>query len=164
MKISGPDSAEQQNCQGQPRGEETVGTYPGNRTDLPMDRKFQKGDRSMNVQEAVMAFSQSDKIKSGIIWANQALALFTDLSPAELNGAERIVKVLVSMIAHEIHLAGRLAPDEAWDEVEKHVDMAVVMVNSKMIQESGFHLIQALTRVTSIAQRSMTVLKDKGIL
>ena len=118
----------------------------------------------MNVQEAVMAFSQSDKIKSGIIWANQTLALFTDLSPSELNGAERIVKVLVSMIAHEIHLARRLVPDEAWDEVEKHVDMAVVMVNSKMIQESGFHLTQALTQVTSIAQRSMTVLKDRGIL
>lgn len=118
----------------------------------------------MNVQEAVMAFTQSDKIKSGIIWANQALALFTDLSPSELNGAERIVKLLISMIAHEIHLAGRLAPDEAWAEVEKHADMAVVMVSSKMVQESGFHLTQALTRVTGIAQRSMTILKEEGVL
>lgn len=118
----------------------------------------------MNVQEAVMAFSQGDKIKAGIIWANQTLAMFTDLSPREVNGAERIVKLLVNMIASEIQLAGRLTGDASWDEVEKHMDMALVMVNSKMIQESGFHLTQALTHVTSIAQRAMSVLKDEGIL
>jgi len=118
----------------------------------------------MNVQEAVMAFSQGDKIKAGIIWANQTLAMFTDLSPQELSGAERIVKVLINMIANEINLAKRLTKDESWDEVEKNMDMAVVMVNSKMVQESGFHLTQALTHVTSIAQRAMTVLKDEGVL
>ena len=101
----------------------------------------------MNVQEAVMAFAQSDKIKSGIIWVSQTLELITGLTVAEQQGAERIIKIILGMITHEIHLARRLAKHSSWDEVEKHMDMALVMVNSKMVQESGFHLTQALTQV-----------------
>ncbi len=52
----------------------------------------------------------------------------------------------------------------SWDEVEKHIDMAMVMINSNMVQESGFHLTRSLSQVTGIAQRSMSVLKDEGIL
>lgn len=118
----------------------------------------------MNVQEAVMAFSQSDKIKSGIIWVSQTLELLPGLSMSEQRGAERIIKTLIDMIIHEVHLAGRLAKSSLWDDIEKHIDMAVVMVNSKMVQESGFHLTQALSQATGIAQRSMTILKDEGIL
>jgi len=68
------------------------------------------------------------------------------------------------MITHEVHLARKLADDVSWDEVEKHIDMAMVMINSNMVQESGFHLTRSLSQVTGIAQRSMSVLKDEGIL
>jgi len=129
-----------------------------------MDREFQKGEKQMKVQKAVMAFSQSDKIKSGLIWVSQALELFAGLSIAEQQGAERIIKLIISMITHEVHLARKLADDVSWDEVEKHIDMAMVMINSNMVQESGFHLTRSLSQVTSIAQRSMSVLKEEGIL
>ena len=118
----------------------------------------------MNVQEAVMAFSQSDKIKSGIIWVTQTLELLPGLTIAEQQGAERIIKTLIDMIIHEVHLARRLVKGSWWDDIEKNIDMAVVMVNSKMVRESGFHLTQALTQATGVAQRAMTVLKDEGIL
>jgi NAD-dependent oxidoreductase involved in siderophore biosynthesis len=118
----------------------------------------------MKVQEAVMAFSQSDKIKSGLIWVSQALELLAGLSITEQQGAERIIKSIIAMISHEVHLGRKLANDVSWDEVEKHIDMALVMINSNMVQESGFHLTRSLSQVTGIAHRSMSVLKDEGVL
>ena len=49
-------------------------------------------------------------------------------------------------------------------EVEKSIDTAMVMINSGVAHEAGYHLTQALTRVTTIGQRSMTILKDNGLL
>jgi len=118
----------------------------------------------MNIQEAVMAFSQSDKIKSGIIWVSHALELIGGISITEQRGAERVIETIIAMITHEINLARKLSRDASWDEVEKHIDLAMVMINSKMAQESVFHLTRALSQVTGIAHRSMSVLKDKGIL
>jgi hypothetical protein len=118
----------------------------------------------MKVPAAIITFSQSEKVKSGIIWLTQTLELLTGLSLAEKHGAERIIRALADMISHEIRLAKNLTKEALWDEVAKHLDMAQVMINSQMAPEAGFHLTQALTQVTSMAQRSMTVLKDEGLL
>jgi len=37
----------------------------------------------MNTREAIMAFSQSEKVKSGIIWVSQALELLRGLPTPE---------------------------------------------------------------------------------
>jgi hypothetical protein len=49
-------------------------------------------------------------------------------------------------------------------KVEKNIDTAMVMISSGVAHEAGYHLTQALTQVTTIGQRSMTILKDKGHL
>jgi len=68
------------------------------------------------------------------------------------------------MISQEVMVARNLTKEDLWDEVEKHLEMALIMINSQMVPESGFHLTQALTQVTSLAQRSMSFLKDEGLL
>jgi hypothetical protein len=40
----------------------------------------------------------------------------------------------------------------------------MVMVDSNVTQESVYHLTQALSKVTSIGQQSLSCLKDKGLL
>ena len=118
----------------------------------------------MNVPAAIIAFSQSEKIKSGLIWINQTLELLPGLSTTEQQGAEKVIKTMIDMIAQEIHVARNLTKDDSLNDIEKHMDMALVMINSQMTSETGYHLTQALTRVTSLGQRSMTVLKEKGLL
>ena len=118
----------------------------------------------MNVQAAIFKFSQSEKIKAGLIWASQVVAMLDGIAVAEQRGAEKMIKGLIGMIAQEIHIARNLAPDGLWDEAEKHLDMAQVMINSQMVQESGFHLTRALTQVTSMVQRSLSFLKDEGLV
>ena len=118
----------------------------------------------MKTADAITTFSQSEKIKGGLIWVSQAVELFKALPEADKPGAEKIIKALVEMIGSEILICKKTAPNELWLEVEKTIDTAMVMINSNVAHEAGYHLTQALTQVTTIGQRSMTILKDDGLL
>ncbi|OQX21066.1 MAG: hypothetical protein BWK80_34535 [Desulfobacteraceae bacterium IS3] len=116
----------------------------------------------MDSYEAFIAFSQSEKIKSALIWISHSLEQLSSFSAGEKQGAEKIIRTLLGMIAHETHLSRRLARGETWKEVAKHIDQAMVMIYSGVPQEATFHLTRALTQVTSISHESMSVLKEKG--
>lgn len=118
----------------------------------------------MNTQEALMSFSQGDKVKSALIWASQAVDYLPSLPPVEVNGAEQIIKLMLNMIQNEMSLGHRVSRDEDWQKAAKHLDTAIIMVNSGVAQESGFHLTQALSQVTTISQRAMSVLKDQNLI
>jgi hypothetical protein len=118
----------------------------------------------MNEQEAIMAFSQSEKAKSGIIWASQALELLSGLPVPEKPGAEKAIRMKIDMMIQEIRLAKRITGDPAWDDIEPILDQAMVMIHSGVAPDSVVHLTQALSRVTSIGHRSMSFLKDKGLI
>ena len=118
----------------------------------------------MNTREAIMDFSQSEKVKSGIIWVSQALELLGGLPMPEKPGAEKTIRMKIDMIGHEIRLAKKITGDAAWDDIETITDQAMVMINSGVAPDSVVHLTQALSRVTSIGHRSMSFLKEKGLL
>ncbi len=118
----------------------------------------------MNIKQAIIAFALSEKVKSGLIWASQTIELSKGLPETDRQGADKIIKSIVNMIANEIHLARKMTNDPTWYDVEKHIDMAIVMINSMIVHESVLHMTRALSHVTSIAQRSMTVLKEEGLI
>jgi hypothetical protein len=118
----------------------------------------------MQIPDAITTFSQSEKIKAGLIWATQAVELCQALPETDKPGAEKIIKAIVGMIGSEIIICKKSAPNELWTEVEKNMDTAMVMINSNMVHEAAYHLTQALTRVTTIGQRSMSILKDRKLL
>jgi hypothetical protein len=118
----------------------------------------------METNQAIMAFSQSEKLKSALIWASQLSEMNIALAEADKPGAEKIIRTLVSMISNEIGVARRAAPHDDWRAAEKDVDTAMVMLNSGVVQESSYHLTQALSKVTNIGQQSMSLLIEKGLL
>ena len=118
----------------------------------------------METSEAIKAFSQSEKLKSGLIWATQMAEVCLALPEPDKSGAEKMLKTLVSMIGNEINVAQKAAPHDAWLEAQKDVDAAMVMLNSGVAHETGFHLTQALSKVTNVGQQSMTQLIDEGFL
>ena len=111
-----------------------------------------------------MAFSQSEKIKSGIIWVSHTLELLRGLPEQEKQGAEKMIKMMISMIFQEIRLAKSIARDDSWKDIERLVDQAIVMINSGVAPEAVVHLTQALSHVTGIGHRSMSFLKQEGLL
>lgn len=118
----------------------------------------------MNESEAIMAFTESEKVKTGIIWASQALELLGGLTQPERPGAEKTIRMKMDMMIQEVRLARRVTGDPAWDEIEPILDQAMVMMRSGVAPESVVHLTRALSRVTSIGHRSMSFLKEKGLL
>jgi len=118
----------------------------------------------MTPREAVMAFSQSEKIKAGLIWTSQAVDQSINLPDLEKKGAVGVIRTTLAMIYYELQLAGKLIGGDSWREIEKHLDLALVMIDSQILPEVNFHLTRALSRVTTIAQRAMTVLKDQGLI
>ncbi len=118
----------------------------------------------METQKAIIAFSQSEKIKSGLIWVSQAIQMLNGLQEPEKRGAEKTTKAIIEMIVHEIQLGKNVTGDVSWDEVLRYIDKALVMINSGVAAEAVVHLTQALSQVTSIGHRSMTFLKGEGLL
>ena len=118
----------------------------------------------MEIDDAIITFSQSEKIKAGLIWASQAVEVYKTLPEVDKVGAEKIIAAIVNMIGSEILICRKSAPNELWTAVEKSIDTAMVMINSNIAHEAGYHLTQALTQTTTIGQRSMSFLKDKGLL
>jgi hypothetical protein len=118
----------------------------------------------MQIDHAIKAFSQSEKLKSGLIWATQITEMIVSLSENEKPGAEKALSSLISMIGNEIDIAKKASPHDIWLEAGKNVDTAMVMLNSGIAHESTYHLTQALSKVTTIGQQSMTVLVEEGLL
>jgi hypothetical protein len=118
----------------------------------------------MQTDKAIISFSQSEKVKAGILWVSSALSIIEALPDNEKKGAEKIITVMINMIGQEIKLAGAVSGLQAWPEIEPHMDKAVTMLESGVGQEAITHLTKALSKVTSIAQQSMTALKENNLL
>lgn len=118
----------------------------------------------MNSQEAIMGFSQGEKIKSGVIWTSQVLQLMDGLAGQEKTAWARTAGALVGMISHEVMVAQNVSGDPAWEETQKDLDKARVMIDSGVPAEAITHLTRALSRSTQVASRAMTFLKDQGLL
>jgi hypothetical protein len=118
----------------------------------------------MDIQSAVTTLSQGEKIKAGLIWASQCIELLQGLGPVEQTGGARVVKALCAMIGHEVALVRTVSGDPAWDEVQPSLERALVMIESGVPQEAVGHLSGALSRTTNLLQRSMTFLREQGVL
>jgi len=118
----------------------------------------------MKTSDAIISFSQSEKVKSGLLWASHAAGLIDGLDGAERQGAERVIALLVDLVGNDALLARRIVKNDAWVEVEKNIDLAKVMVRSGVVQEAAYHLTQALQHVTSIGRKAMAQLKAEGLL
>jgi hypothetical protein len=145
-------------------GEGARRTAHGARHKAQGTRRKAQGEKWMKTNEAVTAFSQSEKIKAGLIWVSQILEFLQGLPDQQKQGGERVARILLGMVAQEIALAKVLTGIEQWKDAENHVEKAVVMVESGVAEESLLHLSRALSKVTNIAQESMLQLKESGLL
>ena len=118
----------------------------------------------MEINKAILTFSQSEKIKAGLTWVSHTLGLLQGLSDEEKKGAVKVIEVLINMIVHETRLAKTVGVNGGWDEVESFVDRAMVMIHSGVGEEAIIHLSKALSKTTNYGQESMSLLQEKGLL
>ena len=68
------------------------------------------------------------------------------------------------MITSEISLAKKLTPADMWSAVDKSLNTALVMMNSGVLAEATYHVVQAISAVTTIGQRAMQDLINRKLL
>lgn len=118
----------------------------------------------METKQAIISFSQSEKVKSGLIWCTHCAQLIQNLSPPEQQGGQRLLQSLLAGIVNEVQLAAHASGETIWLEVDKLLNNARVMVDSGVSREAEYHFTQALTQVNRIGQKAMTDLMEKGLL
>lgn len=118
----------------------------------------------MKSNEAIMAFSQSEKIKAGLIMIAGSLELLKNLPEEEKRGASRIIYMDLSMLGHEVGLGKIVTGHAEWNEVERFLNKALAMFDSGIGEEALIHVSRALSQVTNIGQQSMSFLKEKELL
>jgi hypothetical protein len=120
-------------------------------------------DRSADVKKAVWVYVQSEKVKSGLIWIGQIADQVAAMDGAGRRQAVAMLRTLVHMVADESGLAARLSGDSRWHDIGRKINMALVMIDSGVPQETTFHLTRALTRVTRIGGQAAMVLKQNSL-
>jgi len=118
----------------------------------------------MKTNQAVMAFSQSEKIKVGLIWASQILEFMGGLPGEQKIGAQKSALALMRMVAQETSLAKALTGHEDWTVAESYMDKALVMLESGVEEEAMLQVARALSKVTNVGQQAMSQLQDAGLL
>lgn len=118
----------------------------------------------MEKKQAIISFSQSEKLKAGIIWVSQMLNILQGLNGIEKIGAEKIAGSMIQMIGQEAKLAKTVSGDVLWDEIAPFFEKALLMINSGVSEEAILYLSRALSSVTNIGQKAMTVLREEGLI
>ena len=120
-------------------------------------------NHSNELRQAVVTYAQSEKVKSGLIWVCQVSEQVAALDDAARQHGVRLLRTLAHLVGDEAILAGRVTGDRRWTEISQKINMALVMIQSGVPQETSFHLTQALTQVTGIGGQAAALLKEKGL-
>jgi len=115
-------------------------------------------------KEAIMLFSQSEKIKIGLIWASQMLELISNLTDEEKRGGERIIHSLLNMVVQEAGLGQRILKRKEWEEIHSSVQKAIIMIDSGVAGEAVYHLTRALSKTTNFGNLAMSSLRENNLL
>ncbi len=118
----------------------------------------------MDTRTAIIAYAQSEKIKSGLIWVSQLAEMAKGLNGEQRIASENMVRSMVAFVANEANLAQKVARDQDWGQVEAHIEKARVMIHSGVFEEVTWHLTQALSQTTGIGQKNMSYLMENKLL
>ncbi|WP_419662222.1 hypothetical protein Dvar_26720 [Desulfosarcina variabilis str. Montpellier] len=114
-------------------------------------------------RQAVITYAQSEKVKSGLIWVCQVSEQVAAMDDAARQHGMRLLRTLAQLVGDEALLAGRITGDRHWLEINQKINMALVMIQSGVPQETSFHLTQALTLVTRLGGQAAALLQEKGM-
>jgi hypothetical protein len=127
------------------------------------EHRENRADRSPDLNKAVSAYAQSEKVKSGLIWICQVAEQVAAMDDPGRRQAVMLLRTLVLMVADEAVLAARHSGDGRWHDIARMINMALVMIDSGVPQETSYHLTRALTRVTRIGGQAAEVLRRNNL-
>jgi hypothetical protein len=118
----------------------------------------------MTEKEAILDFMMGERMKAALIVATHIAMVIEGLPEHEKGGADRVFSTFLRALYRDIGLAHKISPQEGWADIRAELDGGLVMVDSKVSHGAMDNLSRAITHATTISNRAMTFLKDKGLL
>jgi len=118
----------------------------------------------MREKEAILAFMMGERVKASLIVATQLAMVIEGFKDHEKEVANRVFSTFLGSLYKDIGLAHRISPQEEWAEIRKELDTGLTMVESKVSHGAMDNLSRAISQATTISNRAMTFLKDRGLL
>jgi hypothetical protein len=118
----------------------------------------------MTEKEAILDFMLGERMKSALIVATQMNMLIEGLPNHEKEGGNRVFSTFLRSLYRDIGLAHKVSPQEGWVKIREELDGSLVMVDSKVSHGAMDNLSRAITYATTISNKAMTFLKEKGLL
>ena len=118
----------------------------------------------MREKEAILAFMMGERVKASLIVATQLAMVIEGFKDHEKGVANRVFSTFLGSLYKDIGLAHRISPQEEWAEIRKELDTGLTMVDSKVSHGAMDNLSRAISQATTISNRAMTFLKDRGLL
>jgi len=118
----------------------------------------------MTEKEAILGLMMGERVKAALIVATQLAMVVEGLAEPDKVGANRVFSAYLNTLYRDIGLAHKVSVQDEWTELRKELDGGMVMVESKVPQGAIDNFSRAITHATTISNRAMTFLKDKGLL
>jgi hypothetical protein len=118
----------------------------------------------MTEREAILAFMMGERVKSSLIAATQLAMASEGFADHEKEGANKVFSTFLRTLYKDIGLAHKVSPRGEWVEIRKELDAGLTMVDSKVSHGAMDNLSRAISQATTISNRAMSFLMDKGLL
>jgi hypothetical protein len=118
----------------------------------------------MTEKEAVLAFMIGERVKASLITGTQLAMVIEGLSEHEQAGAGKVFSTFLRSLYRDIGLGHKISPQEEWAHIREELDSGLVMVDSRVPHGAVDNLSRAISHATTISNRAMTFLKEKGLV
>lgn len=118
----------------------------------------------MTEKEAILDFMMGERMKSALIAATQMSMVIEGLPEHEKGGGNRVFSAFLRTLYRDIGLAHKVSPQDGWVKIREELDGSLVMVDSRVSHGAMDNLSRAITYATTISNKAMTFLKEKGLL
>lgn len=114
------------------------------------------------MKENNLSFHYSERLKSNFLLVMRAVSGMTNLKEERLEGAKEVMKGVFSGLLGEISIARRYLPSSQLDSIEAKVLEAEGNIGLYGIESGLKSLAEGLSRVTTLCNRYLNLLKGKG--
>jgi hypothetical protein len=118
----------------------------------------------MTERDAILDFMMGERMKAALIVGTQMAMLIEGLPEHERAGGNRVFSTFLRTLYGDIGLAHKISPQDGWAKIREQLDGSLVMVDSKVSHGALDNLSRAITYATTISNKAMTFLKEKGLL
>ena len=118
----------------------------------------------MKEREAILTFMIGERVKASLIVATQLAMMIEGFKDHEKDAANKVFSAFLRSLYKDIGLAHRITPQEEWAEIRRELDTGLTMVDSKVSHAAMESLTRAISQATTVSNRAMTFLKDRGLL